>query len=143
MVHRCLVRIDEPASASGSGPPLSRGEIAEPRFEWLRMARPVRFAPSARRRNGLGGPGKIRTVGPPTDHDARRAADPPHLRHGGPESSRARKRHSLRLAFGAPGKIRTYDPRFRRPMLYPAELRALKIGGRLIPRQPTPGGRKK
>ena len=31
----------------------------------------------------------------------------------------------------APGKIRTYDTRFRRPVLYPAELRALGRG-RLI-----------
>ena len=27
---------------------------------------------------------------------------------------------------GAPGRIRTYDPRLRRPLLYPTELRALE-----------------
>ena len=30
---------------------------------------------------------------------------------------------------GAPGRTRTYDPRLRRPMLYPAELRALDAAG--------------
>ena len=29
--------------------------------------------------------------------------------------------------FGVPGRIRTCDPRFRRPMLYPTELRRLKL----------------
>lgn len=31
---------------------------------------------------------------------------------------------------GPPGRIRTCDPRFRKPVLYPAELRA--AGGRMI-----------
>ena len=29
----------------------------------------------------------------------------------------------IKYTFGAPGEIRTHDPRFRRPILYPAELR--------------------
>ncbi len=29
-------------------------------------------------------------------------------------------------SYGAPGRIRTYDPRLRRPLLYPTELRALE-----------------
>ena len=28
------------------------------------------------------------------------------------------------LLYGTPDRIRTYDPRLRRPLLYPAELRA-------------------
>ena len=31
----------------------------------------------------------------------------------------------MQVLRGAPGKIRTFDNRFRRPVLYPAELRAL------------------
>ena len=31
----------------------------------------------------------------------------------------------MQVLQGAPGKIRTFDNRFRRPVLYPAELRAL------------------
>jgi hypothetical protein len=37
--------------------------------------------------------------------------------------------HVVRLKMthpGAPGGIRTHDPRIRNPVLYPAELRALK-----------------
>ncbi len=34
-------------------------------------------------------------------------------------------------AFGAPGRIRTCDPRLRRPLLYPTELRALACYGRI------------
>ncbi len=33
------------------------------------------------------------------------------------------------LHFGAPGGIRTHDPRLRRPILYPAELQAHRLGG--------------
>ncbi len=34
--------------------------------------------------------------------------------------------------FGAPGKIRTSDPRFRKPVLYPTELRAHKFSLRYL-----------
>ncbi len=34
--------------------------------------------------------------------------------------------HMLRSFFGAPGRIRTRDPRLRRPLLYPTELPAQK-----------------
>ena len=33
---------------------------------------------------------------------------------------------NIRLADGLPGRIRTSDPRLRRPMLYPAELREVR-----------------
>ena len=33
--------------------------------------------------------------------------------------------YCTKALFGAPGRIRTSDPRLRRPLLYPAELRAL------------------
>ena len=33
----------------------------------------------------------------------------------------------LLISYGAPGVTRTRDPRLRRPLLYPTELRALKI----------------
>jgi hypothetical protein len=33
------------------------------------------------------------------------------------------------LEIGAPGGIRTHDPRLRRPILYPAELQAQRRGG--------------
>jgi hypothetical protein len=32
--------------------------------------------------------------------------------------------HTARAKTGAPGRARTCDPRLRRPMLYPTELRA-------------------
>src|SRR5690606_16848427 len=35
----------------------------------------------------------------------------------------------------APARIRTWDPRLRRPVLYPAELRARVV---IVPRAPTP-----
>jgi hypothetical protein len=39
-------------------------------------------------------------------------------------SAEARMRRVRAKADGAPGKARTCDPRFRKPVLYPAELRA-------------------
>ena len=47
-----------------------------------------------------------------------------------PPSSTVRPRACRRPQIGTPGRIRTYDPRLRRPMLYPAELRALDTAGR-------------
>ena len=38
---------------------------------------------------------------------------------------------------GAPGGIRTHDPRLRRPILYPAELQAHLTGGRYYLRLPS------
>src|SRR3984885_2405063 len=39
---------------------------------------------------------------------------------------------------GAPGGIRTHDPRLRRPILYPAELRAQRWGGDTTRRRQAP-----
>src|ERR1700710_1308823 len=39
----------------------------------------------------------------------------------------ARQFRPVRRAHGAPGRTRTCDPRLRRPVLYPAELRALEF----------------
>jgi hypothetical protein len=39
---------------------------------------------------------------------------------------------------GAPGGIRTHDPRLRRPILYPAELRAQRRGGDTTRRRQAP-----
>src|ERR1700677_1547421 len=39
---------------------------------------------------------------------------------------------------GAPGGIRTHDPRLRRPILYPAELRAQRWGGDTTRRRQGP-----
>ena len=39
---------------------------------------------------------------------------------------------SIAYFFGAPYKIRTCDPRFRKPMLYPTELRAQLIYSRYL-----------
>ena len=39
---------------------------------------------------------------------------------------------SIAYLFGAPYKIRTCDPRFRKPMLYPTELRAQLIYSRYL-----------
>jgi hypothetical protein len=44
-----------------------------------------------------------------------------------------------RAVTGAPGRTRTCDPRLRRPMLYPPELRA-RAGNRLILAHPHPAG---
>ncbi len=38
------------------------------------------------------------------------------------------------LLYGAPGAIRTPDRLVRSQVLYPAELQALKIGGRIMPK---------
>jgi hypothetical protein len=49
-----------------------------------------------------------------------------HRRHTrrSPPSLRGAMRRAQSAATGAPGRTRTCDPRLRRPMLYPAELRA-------------------
>jgi hypothetical protein len=49
--------------------------------------------------------------------------------------------HRLR-ATGAPGRTRTCDPRLRRPMLYPPELRAPFYKQRLVPRCSSEPARK-
>ncbi len=33
------------------------------------------------------------------------------------------RQHSVKAVYGDPGRVRTYDNRLRRPVLYPAELR--------------------
>src|ERR1700679_632812 len=42
------------------------------------------------------------------------------------------------FGIGAPGGIRTHDPRLRRPILYPAELRAQRWGGDTTRRRQGP-----
>jgi hypothetical protein len=44
-----------------------------------------------------------------------------------PSINRLRRCSPTRRADGAPGRTRTCDPRLRRPMLYPAELRAPRV----------------
>jgi hypothetical protein len=46
---------------------------------------------------------------------------------GGPMKQKSPTLGGAFLFHGAPGEIRTPDPRLRRPMLYPAELRAQKL----------------
>ena len=51
----------------------------------------------------------------------------PGRQHDSAESSRSAKSPAERGFYNAPGEIRTPDLRFRRPTLYPAELRALTV----------------
>ena len=46
------------------------------------------------------------------------------------------QRHSLRSRFGAPGRNRTCDKRFRKPLLYPLSYEGLKAAPSLILRHP-------
>src|SRR5690606_23897106 len=47
---------------------------------------------------------------------------------------------SSKKRIGAPGEIRTPDPRLRRPVLYPAELRARR-SGRAVVERPLKAGK--
>ena len=54
-----------------------------------------------------------------------------------PSSASSRRNSPDRDANGAPGRSRTCDPRFRKPMLYPAELRARMEKQSILPRWMT------
>jgi hypothetical protein len=46
------------------------------------------------------------------------------------------------VRLGAPGRIRTCDPRIRSPLLYPAELQALESNAAVGRRWPAKSGRR-